>query len=108
VLGVLDLAVELAVGEGAGAAFAELHVGFGVEGVLAPQAPGVLGALAHGLAALEHDGPEAHLGQHQRGEDAAGAEADDHRAVAEALRGLADEVVSMSGVGLTWRSPANA
>jgi hypothetical protein len=76
---VLDLAVELAVGERARAAFAELHVRLGVEHALAPQAPGVAGALAHGLAALEHDGLEAHLREHQRREDAAGAEADDHR-----------------------------
>ena len=77
---VADLAPQLAVGEGAGAAFAELHVRLGVEHALAPQAPGVLGALAHRLAALQHDRPQAHLRQHQRGEDAAGAEADDHRA----------------------------
>jgi len=75
---VLDLAVELAVGESAGTAFAELHVRLGVEHALAPQAPGVAGALAHGLAAFEHDGPEAHLREHQRREDAAGAEADHH------------------------------
>jgi hypothetical protein len=53
---VADLAPELAVAEGAGAAFAELHVRLGVQHFLAPQAPGVLGALAHGLAALQHDG----------------------------------------------------
>jgi hypothetical protein len=41
---VLDLAVELAVRERAGAAFAELHVRFRIEHRLAPQAPGVLGA----------------------------------------------------------------
>ena len=92
-LRVLDLAVELAVGKGAGAAFAELHVGFGVEHALAPQAPGVLGALAHRLAALQHDRPEAHLRQHQRGEDAAGAEADDDRAFGQLLGRMADEVV---------------
>ena len=79
---VLDLAVELAVGEGAGAAFAELHVRFRVEHVVAPQSPGVLGAFAHRLAALQHDRPEAHLRQDQRGEDAGRAEADDDRALA--------------------------
>ena len=41
-VGVLDLAVQLAVREGAGAALAELDVRFGVQRVLAPQAPGVL------------------------------------------------------------------
>jgi hypothetical protein len=77
---VADLAPQLAVAEGAGAAFAELHVGLRVQHAAAPQAPGVLGALAHRLAALQHDRPQAHLRQHQRGEDAAGPEADDHRA----------------------------
>ena len=56
---VLDLAVELAVGERAGAAFAELHVRFRIEHRSPPQAPGVLGALAHHLAALQDDGPKA-------------------------------------------------
>lgn len=52
VVRILDLAVQLAVGERPGPAFAELHVGFGVEHALAPQAEGVLGAFAHGLAAF--------------------------------------------------------
>ena len=77
VAGVLDLAVELAVGECAGAAFAELHVGFRVEHAAAPQAPGVLGALAHHLAAFEDDRPKTHLRQDQGGEQAARAGADD-------------------------------
>ena len=77
---VADLAPELAVGEGARAALAELHVGLRVEHALAPQAPGVLGALAHRLAALQDDRPQAHLRQDQRGEEAAGPEADDDRA----------------------------
>jgi hypothetical protein len=47
---------------------------------LAPQAPGVLGAFAHFLAAFEHDRPQAHLRQDQRSEDAARPEADDDRA----------------------------
>jgi hypothetical protein len=82
-----DLAPELAVGEGAGAALAKLHVGLGVQLALAPQAPGVLGALAHRLAALQHDRAQAHLRQDQRGEDAAGAEADDDRAQWHRARG---------------------
>jgi hypothetical protein len=92
-LGVLDLAVELAVGEGARPALAELHVGFRIQHMLAPQPPGVLRALAHRLAALQHNGLEAHLRQHQRGEDAAGAEADHQRTFRQVLRRVADEVV---------------
>ena len=76
---VLDLAVQLAVGERAGAAFAELHVGFRIEHRLAPEAPGVLGALAHHLAALQDDRTEPHLRQHQGGEQAARPGADHHR-----------------------------
>src|SRR3546814_8805619 len=52
-LRVLDLTVELAVAEQAGAAFTELHVRRRVQHALAPQAPGILGALAHRLAAFE-------------------------------------------------------
>src|SRR3546814_18991346 len=48
-LRVLDLTVELAVAEQAGAAFTELHVRRRVQPALAPQAPGLLGALAHRL-----------------------------------------------------------
>ena len=77
---VLDLAPQLAVRERAGAALAKLHVAFGVEHMLAPQAPGVLGALAHCFAALQHDRLEAHLRQHQRRKNAAGAKAHHHRA----------------------------
>ncbi len=100
---VADLAPQLAVGERAGAAFAELHVRLRIELALAPQAPGVLGALAHLLAALEHDGAQAHLRQDQRREDAAGPEADDDgalacgRGVEEAVGRPAHEVVV--GVG---------
>jgi len=97
VVRVLDLAVELAVGEGPGAAFAELHVGLGVEHAFAPQAPGVLGALAHFLAALEDDRLEAHLGQQQAGKDTAGAEANHDRTFFQVGRGMADELVGDVG-----------
>ena len=73
----------------------------GVEHALAPQAPGVLGALAHLLAALEDERAQAHLRQDQRGKDAAGPEADDHRARArrgvEVGRRMADEAVARVG-----------
>ena len=75
--GVLDAGVELAVGEGAGAALAELDVGFGVEDAAAPQAPGVAGAFADQFAAFEDERPKTHLGQGQGGQQAAGAGADD-------------------------------
>ncbi len=76
-LRILDLAVELAIREQSCAAFAELHIGFRCLRVLPPQRPGVLGAAAHVAAAFQHDGPEAHLRQQQRGEQAAGAESHD-------------------------------
>jgi len=105
-----NLAPQLAVRERAGAAFAELHVRLRIELALAPQAPGVLGAFAHFLAALEHDRAQAHLRQDQRREDAARAEADDDRAMArgrsgngcagaleEAFGRLADEAIAHVG-----------
>ena len=93
-LRVLDLAVELAVGKGPGAAFAELYVGLGVEHVLAPQAPGVLGALAHFLAALENDRLEAHLCEQQAGKDPAGPEADHQRSLRVTLGRMANHLVA--------------
>ena len=93
-LRVFDLAVELAVGERPRAAFAELHVGLGVEHILAPQAPGVLGALAHFGAALQNDRFEAHLRQQQTGENPARAEAHHQRALAQIGRGVAHQLVT--------------
>jgi hypothetical protein len=78
---VLDLAVQLAVGEGAGAAFAELHVRFRVQLALAPEAPGVDRALAHDLAALDDDGRRPICARISAGQQAAGADADHHRAL---------------------------
>ncbi|MNS97549.1 hypothetical protein D3C72_1318860 [compost metagenome] len=98
VLGVLDLAVQLAVRERARAAFAKLHVRLGVEHALAPQAEGVPGALAHFLAALQDDRAEARLRQDQAGQQAARAHADHHRARMRAARLRArDEVVRHVG-----------
>ena len=76
---ILDLAVELAVGKGAGAALAELDIGFGAKDAAPPQRPGVLGALAYDGAAFEYDRPEATLGEDQRRQQAAGTGADHHR-----------------------------
>ena len=90
---VLDPAVELAVGKGAGAALAELDVGFGVEHAAPPQAPRVLGPFANHLAAVEDDRPEAHLRQDQAGEQAARAGADDDRPL-DPRRCLRDELVA--------------
>ena len=96
-LRILDLAVELAVGEQARPALAELHVGFGREDVLAPQRPGVLRAPAHVAAAFEHDGLEAHLRQQQRGKQPAGTESDDEGPLGELRRRLGNRVIG--GVG---------
>ncbi|MNV38859.1 hypothetical protein D3C71_1304220 [compost metagenome] len=100
VLGVFDLAVQLAVRERARAAFAELHVRLGVQDALAPQAPGVLGAFTHCLAAFQDDGLEAHLRQHQAGEQATGAGADDDGALGQRGGRLGDELVFGVGRGL--------
>ena len=78
--GILDLAVQLAIGKGSGTPFAELHIGFRVKGALLPEAPGVPGALAHGLAAFEDQRAQAHLREHQRSQDSARAGTDNDRA----------------------------
>src|SRR5882757_6865124 len=57
---ILDLAVELAVGEQSGTALAKLHVGFRCENIFAPQRPGIGSTAAHVAATLQHDGFEPH------------------------------------------------
>ena len=75
------LAIELAVGEGAGSTFSKLGIRFRVERLLSvPEAEGIAAALLHGLAALQQQGPQAHLGQQEGGEVAAGACPHHHRA----------------------------
>ncbi len=106
---VLDLAVQLAVGKQPGAALPELHVRFRGQRVLAPQPPRVLGSPSHLPPALEDDGPESHLGEEQRGKDAAGAEPDDQRPFAEVLRHVRHGVVTRVGrrtnVGIPGQPP---
>jgi hypothetical protein len=62
---VLDLAVELAIGKGPGAAFAELNIRFGIQHGLAPQTERVFGALAYRLAALEYQRTKSHLREYE-------------------------------------------
>ena len=80
-LAVFDLAVELAIAKSARAAFAELHIALGLQNTFAPQAPGVLGAFAHRLATLKHDGPKTRLRQDQCCKQAARAGANNHGAL---------------------------
>jgi hypothetical protein len=63
---ILDPAVELAVGEDPGAAFAELRIAFPIEDALAAQAPSIFGALPCHVTALYDDRPEPHLRKRQR------------------------------------------
>ena len=93
ILGVLDLAVQLAIGKRAGTALAELHVGFRIEFAPAPQAEGVPGALTHRFAALQDDRTQAHLRQDQTGEEAAGSGADHHRTLRRFFPCLGHEVI---------------
>ena len=89
VLGVADLAVELAVGKGARPPFAKLSIRFGVEVLFEPKPKGIDTAIAHRLTPLQHQGPKPHLGQQQRRKHSAGAGANHdragHRAVARGL-----------------------
>ena len=94
VAGVLDLAPELAVRKGARAALAELDVAFGLELPAPPQAPGVLGALAHDPAAIEDDRAEPHLRQDQPREEPARPRADHHRTAALVRAGARDRAIA--------------
>jgi hypothetical protein len=91
---VLDLAVEFAVGERARAAFAELHIGFGIQHRFAPQAPGVLRAFAHGFAALQNKRIETHLRQQQAREQTARAAADHYGALCQPVRRMRHKLVT--------------
>ena len=77
---VADLAIELAIGKSASATFAILHIAFRVQHAAPPQAPGILGAFAHHLAAFQDQRAEAHLCQQQRRHKAARPGANHYRA----------------------------
>ena len=77
--GVLDAGGQLAVGERAGAAFAELDVRGSVEAAVLPEVLHVLRAGVGVVAALEDDGLQACFREGQGAEHAGGAEAHDDR-----------------------------
>ena len=91
--GVFRPGIELAVGEGAGTAEAELNVAFGVENSGGVEVPDCLGASRGVIPAFEQDGTKARLGERERGEKACAARSDDDRAV------LAQTVLHGSGEG---------
>jgi hypothetical protein len=78
--GILDAAVELAVGKRAGSAFSELHVALGRQNRAPPERPGVPGPLPDDRAAFQDDRAESHFRQDQSREQAARAAADHDRA----------------------------
>ena len=65
---VLGAGVQLAVGEGPGAALAELDIGGQVQRSRGPEPLHIGPALFHAPAPLQQDGPQTGPGQHQRGE----------------------------------------
>ena len=73
---VLRAGVELAVGKRTCAALAELDVALGVQRAATPEALDLFPAQRCGVAALEHEGPQPRLRQHEGGEHACRAEAD--------------------------------
>ena len=77
--GILDAAVQLAIGKGARAALAELHIAVGVEGTAVPEGRHVLLPPVHGLSPLHHHGLHARPCQGQRREQPRRPHADDQR-----------------------------
>ncbi len=94
---ILDLAVELAVREGAGTAFAELHVRFRMQGVLAPEVPSVFRAFAHLATTFQNQWPETRLGEDQRRKDSRRAETDNDGTQGQTSRRLRNEPVGHVG-----------
>ena len=74
---VVRAGAEFAVGEGPGAALAELDVGLGVERPAGAEGLNGLLPLVHARSALEDDGPEPGTGEDERGEDTRGSKARD-------------------------------
>ncbi len=74
---------QLAVGERAGSAFAELDVRHRIELACPPEAGHVARPCLHVAAALQQDGPVAVLGQRQGGEQAGRTGAHHHRRIIE-------------------------
>ena len=66
---VFGAGVQLSVGEGAGAALAELDIGGGVQRAGGPEALHIRLPRLHGTAPLQQDGPQARPGQHQGAEE---------------------------------------
>ena len=77
--GVVGAGGELAVGEGAGSALAELDVGAGVQAAGGPETLHVGGAGIYIPAPLQHDGGNARPGQEEGGEEPGRAHAHHHR-----------------------------
>jgi len=77
--GIADPGGELSVGKGAGAPFAELHVGGGVQDAGAPEALHILNALLDGAAALQQNRGHARAGEEKGGEQPGRAAAHHHR-----------------------------
>ena len=109
---VLDLAVELAVREQTGTAFAELNVRLWREHALAPQSPSVLSATSDVFASLENDGSIALLREDQCCEQTAGSEAYDNGSVLQlswrTRRRLIARVRRGTNVWVTGMSPKDA
>ena len=74
---VVRAGAEFAVGEGPGAALAELHVGLGVEQPAGAEGLNGLLPLVHARPALEDDGAQSRAGEDERSEDARGPKARD-------------------------------
>jgi hypothetical protein len=91
---VADPAPQLAVGERAGAALAELDVAFRLQLAAPPQAPGIARAFAHHFPAVQHQRAKPHLRQRQRRQQAARPGADHHRPGRQPLRRVGDEAVA--------------
>src|SRR3954468_4900900 len=72
-------ASQFAIAERASASFAKQVVALGIVWPTGIESPHIPNALAHSLAALEHDGPIAALGQKVSGERAGRPGADNNR-----------------------------
>ena len=97
---VVDLRIELSIGEGARAALSELHVGSGIQFAALPVVFDVLRSLLHTPPPLKQDRPIAMLCQHQCAEQARRTCADhDGPRMHDLLTGLRELISSLFYIG---------
>ena len=79
--GIVDTGIQLAVGEGSGAAFTKLDIGLRIQRPSLPELPHLFVTGCRVITPFQHQGPESGLGQDQCSEHACRSKSHHHRSV---------------------------